>query len=42
MDATHDQDLELRRPRHHDRIVTTGTAVSSPPVSNFFADVVVI
>jgi hypothetical protein len=30
--------IETRRPRDHDRIVTTGPAVSSPPVPNFFAE----
>jgi hypothetical protein len=37
-DAAHDQHSEPRRPRDHDRIVTTGPAVSSPPVPNFFVE----
>jgi hypothetical protein len=38
-DAVHDQHWRLATPRDHDRIVTTGPAVSSPPVAISFAEV---
>ena len=40
-DAVHDQHWRLAA-RDHDRIVATGPAVSSPPVPNFFAEVMFI
>jgi hypothetical protein len=38
-DAAHNQDSETRRPSDRDHIVTTGPAVSSPPVQKCFADI---
>jgi hypothetical protein len=41
-DAAHNQHSETRRPSDRDRIVTTGPAVSSPPVQRCCAEMMFV